>query len=207
MIRVLIADDHPVVLDGLSRLFEQAGGFEVVAAVSSLDDVRSAVESSRPAVAVLDLNMPKMRGVETLEELSRTYGFPAIVVFTMQEEDQLAVSALQAGAKAFLSKTRPPEDLLEAVRRAARGERFVTDDVAARLLGSHGPSAAHDRLSERERQVFELLVRGESAKAVARALDLSPSTVHTYTERIKAKLGADTVADLVRYAFRHGLTA
>jgi two-component system, NarL family, invasion response regulator UvrY len=204
MTRILIADDHPVVLDGLRRLFEKTG-LEVVAAVTSLEDVHARVRSSGADVAVLDLNMSGMHGIATLHELTHTLGFPPIVVFTMQDEDQLAVSALHAGVKAFLSKARPPEDLVEAVQRAARGERYVTDDVAARLLGAGQTQLAHERLSERERQVFDLLVGGKSGKLVARELGLTPSTVHTYTERIKEKLGAASLADLVRYAFRHGL--
>lgn len=131
MTRILIADDHPVVLDGLRRLFEESG-LEVVAAVTTVKDVRARVKSSGAQVAVLDLNMSGMHGIATLHELAHTLGFPPIVVFTMQDEDQLAVSALQAGVKAFVSKARPPEDLVEAVQRAARGERYVTDDVAAR---------------------------------------------------------------------------
>jgi DNA-binding NarL/FixJ family response regulator len=208
MVRVLLADDHPVVLDGLQRFLERAAHVQVVDTASSLTAALEVVGRRRVDVLVADVNMPGMDGVETVRELSRRHGFPHIVIFSMLDEDRFALDLLRAGAKAYLSKARSPQELLEAIYKAAEGRTALTDRLAEQML-SDGPRSAapHEELSERERQVFLLIVDGLSPKQVSKRLGLSPSTVYTYTERVKDKLSVDSVAGLVRYAFRHGLSS
>jgi DNA-binding NarL/FixJ family response regulator len=205
MIRVLLADDHPVVVDGLRRFLEDSGRVEVQGVASSLPEALERLEERPADVLVLDLNMSGHHGVETIRDLCRRVGFPAVVIFSMLAEDQFALSLIRAGAKAFLSKSRSPDELLEAIVRAAQGRPTITDRLAQKLLVAEGlpTDAPHEQLSERERQVFMLLVDGQTPKQIARQLSLAPSTVHTYTERVKQKLGVDSLNDVLRYAFRH----
>ncbi len=206
MIRVVLADDHPVVTDGLRRFFDLVPDIEVIEAVCDLPGLRRSVQECAPQVVVVDLNMPGMQGATSVTELVAQGAGPAVVVFSMQQEDQYAVKLLRAGARAYLSKSRPPTELAHAVRLAARGARYLTDDLSARLLSDTGENThGHAAFSAREREVFDALVAGSAAKLVAKELGISVSTVHTYTERIKIKLAVDSVSEIVSYAFRHGL--
>jgi DNA-binding NarL/FixJ family response regulator len=200
-IGVVLADDHPVVIDGLCRYFAQQKDILVRATAKSRKELDAAIAAEKPQVVIVDLNMEGMAGAETIEVLVR---LAPVIVFSMQDEDGYAASLVRLGAAAFLNKSRQPEELASAIRAAAKGERYLTDRIAERL--SHRtPGAAHESFSGREREVFERLLDGQTPKEIAFALGLSASTVHTYAERIRAKLGVEGTEGLVSYAFRHGL--
>lgn len=197
-IRVAFADDHPVVLDGLVRFFDSMPRFQVVGRAVDLDSLHALLSTEKTDVVVLDLDMPGMQGLAGLETSSRRFPDVRWCIFTMQPEDQLASRYVEAGASAFLNKGRSTDELVAAVERAFRGEvqAPVARDTSA---------MPHATLSPREREVFLLLIAGASTQKVTRTLGIRPSTAHTYVERIKNKLGVDSLADVVAYGFRHRL--
>ncbi len=206
MIRIVLADDHPVVTDGLVRFFALAPDIAVVATASSREALDEAIAEHAPDVVVVDLNMPGMQGATSVAQLAADVRGQRVVVFSMQEEDLYAVKLLRAGAKAYLSKSRPPDELAHAVRLAARGSPYLTDALSSLLLTDRAAGGrAHEGPSAREREVFDAIAGGTIPKKIAKQLGISVSTVHTYTERIKVKLGVETVPEIVSYAFRNEL--
>lgn len=198
-IRVFIADDHAIVRKGLCAYLAEVGGFEVVGEASDGRQVLNAEKLAECDVLVLDLSLPIVSGTEVLRRVHANHPELRIIVHSMHPEEQFARRALASGAAAYVSKERPPGDLVEAIRAAMRGEP------------SSGPPspeenvAPHAALSEREHQVFILLVSGRTVSEIAAELDLHSSTVSNHLARIKKKLGASTVAELVAYAFAEGL--
>ena len=208
MIRVILADDHAIVRQGVRRLIDEQGDMKVVADVDDGARVVATVRSTPCDVLVLDLSLPHRSGLDILAELHETAPRLAIVVLSMYPEDQLALHLLRSGASAYLNKQRDPTELLAAIRRVAGGGRYLTDALADLALehpeaGTGGPP--HHTLTARERQVFFLLLEGHGVSEVAAELDLSASTVSNHVAAIKEKLGAGSIAEIVRYASRVGL--
>ncbi len=197
LVGVVLADDHPVVIDGLCRYFALQKDLSILATAGSYEALCAAISEHRPSVVVVDLHMPGMQGAQSIRDLVSDAAAPRVIIFSMQEEDSYAASLVHAGAFSFLSKSRSPEELANAVRAAAKGERYVTAVVDA--------SAPHEAFSQREREVFERLVDGRTSKDIGFELGLSVSTVHTYAERIRNKLGVDSAHGLLDYAFKHHL--
>lgn len=157
---------------------------------------------------VLDLSLPRMSGTEVLHRLrARRPGLP-IVILSMYPEDQYALHLLREGASAYLSKDRPTEDLLAALRKVSRGGTYLTDTMAEQALRPVATAGGmpHERLSPREREVFLLILQGRSVSEIAAEIDLNISTVSNHLRRIKEKLSARTIAEVVSYAHRAGLT-
>lgn len=206
-IRLIVADDHPVVLGGIERFFADVADVAIVGTARSFAELVQTIDQQTPDVAVVDLNMDGMRGASGLQELMQRQVLPRLVVFTMQDEDGYALSLLQSGVAAYLSKNRSPSELLQAVRTAHQGGQYLTTTLAAKLLsdGQQANTRGHQALSAREQEVFFELVKGRSARQISNKLGVSVSTIHTYTERIKLKLGVDSLQELVSYAFRHDL--
>ncbi len=208
MTRVLIADDHPVVREGVRRVLQGAVEIEVVGEVGRGDEVLPAVTRLQPQVLILDIGMPGPDFLSILAELQR--GAPAVrtLILSAQPEEEFAVRALRAGATGYLGKGYSPGELLEAVRRVAQGRRFVSSALAERLaLGLAGEErkAPHETLSNREFEVMRLLAGGASLKEIGARLSVNPKTVSTFRARVLDKLGARTNADVVRYAIEHHL--
>ncbi len=205
MIRVFLADDHAIVRDGLRRLIADTPGMELVG-----ETARGRVVLDRAAeggwdVLVLDLSLEDVGGVEVLRLLRERAPKLPVVVLSMYPEAQYAVRILKMGAAAYLSKGRSSEELVEAIRAAALGRRYVTPDAADALVVAGGGGAAHERLSEREHQVFLLLAEGRSPGDIAAQLNLSPSTVSSHLVHVREKLGVRTNGEVIQYAFRVGL--
>lgn len=205
-VRVFIADDHAVVREGLARLIDETDDLEVAGTAS---DSASVVKQARGAawdVVVLDIGLPGAGGVEVLGQLKAMAPKLAVVIFTMHPEDRFAVRLMRAGAAGYLSKTRSPMEVLEAVRRVAAGGRYVPPTIGELLLDDRGaPAHRYETLTDREYQVFRMILDGKDPSSVAIELHLSPSTVSTHIRRIKQKLGAQSTADVIRYGFRAGL--
>lgn len=204
MIRVFLADDHPVVVSGLERLFAGVADVEVVGAANDLRDV-TASALAEADVLVLDVSMPGMRGAETLAALPALASrrLP-VLLFTLEPESAQVVELLRAGAAGVVSKSARMDELLAALRAVASGRRAVPPELEARAARG-GEGSPHDTLSERERAIFARLVRGVTPKTIAFELGLSPSTVYTYAERVREKLGVQSQVELVDYAHRAGL--
>jgi DNA-binding NarL/FixJ family response regulator len=205
MIRVLLADDHPVVRSGYLRLLDQAGDIRVVAEAGDTDEACAAFIAHQPDVLVTDLAMPGGGGLELLRRVLLRDAQARLLVFSMHDAPVLVRRALQAGARGFLTKASAPECLVDAVRELHAGRRYLGRELPAGLLerDPHDEAGRLAELSAREFEVFRLLAQGHSAGACAEALKLSPKTVANLQTAIKEKLGVATSAALVHLAIRH----
>jgi two-component system, NarL family, invasion response regulator UvrY len=208
MIRLLIADDHPIVRSGLRRIVEEDRSISVTAEASTGEEALGALKNAAVDVVLLDVSMPGASFTDTLRRLRDEHPTVRILVLSAHPEDQWAVRALRAGASGYLTKDHSPEQLLDAVRRVHRGGRYVSPTLAENLALHLGPDfagAPHELLSDREFEVLKGLGTGRSVKEVAAALGLSPKTVSTYRTRLMEKMHFSSTADLVRYSAQHGL--
>jgi len=209
MIKVFLADDHSIVRAGLRRLIEESGDMEVVA---EADDGRSAlrkIEKNRPDVAVIDISMPGLDGLEVISRLhDRHPGLP-VLVLTMHEEGQYVVRAIEAGARGYITKQSAPEQLVDAIRKVIAGSRYLTDEaaeaLAIRVARGKGEQSSLDSLSMRELQVLRRLAMGSTNREIARMYGISIKTVDTYRLRILKKLNLRNNADLSRFAIQNRL--
>ncbi|HXJ25321.1 MAG TPA: response regulator transcription factor [Streptosporangiaceae bacterium] len=203
-IRLLIADDHPVVRDGLSGMFSGDDGFEVIGEAANGAQAVTLACALEPDVILMDLRMPEMDGVAAIAELARRKVAARVLVLTTYDTDSDVVRAVEAGATGYLLKDSPREDLLRAVRAAARGEAALSPSVATRLLGQVR-APAQEPLSQREFEVLELVARGATNREAAAKLFISEATVKTHLLHIYAKLGVSDRAAAVAEGFQRGL--
>ena len=207
MIRVLLADDHSVVRDGLRRLVEGSGDMAVVAeAADGRDAIRKAREVA-PDVSVVDISMPGVDGLEVVRQILSTHPNLRILILTMHEEEQYVVRAIGAGAKGYITKRAAAEQLLQAIRKVHSGGRYLGDSaseaLAARLAKGSDAASLLDILSDREIQVLRALALGRSNREIAEAYSLSIKTVDTYRSRLLKKLDLRNNAELTRFAIRN----
>lgn len=208
MIRILLADDHALVREGLRRILDEQSDLEVVAEATTGDAVLPAVVAARVDVVVLDISMPGPGVFELLRRLKAEHRGVATVVLTVHAEDQYAVRVLRAGASGYVSKERSSEHLVQAIRKVHSGGMYISQPLAETLAGraaQRGGGEPHETLSDRELEVFVRIGAGQSIKAIAADLSLSRKTVSTYHSRLRQKLGLRSDAELVRYALEHGL--
>ena len=208
MIRVAIADDHPIVREGLRRIVSEDGGITVAGEASSAVELFRLLGAAPVDVVLLDVSMPGTTFIDTLKDLRRVHASVKVLVISAHPEDQWAMRSLQAGAAGYLTKDHSPEQLVLAIRRVARGGKFVSESMAERLAGmmdSGRARAPHETLSDREFEVLRALGSGMMVKDVAAQLSLSAKTVSTYRTRLLEKMGLKSKADLVRYVVSHDL--
>lgn len=208
MIRLAIADDHPIVREGLRRIAVDDSGITVVGEAATAAELFRLLDAAAVDVVLLDVSMPGATFVETLVELRERHPTVRVLVLSVHPEDQWAMRALRAGAAGYLTKDRSPEQLVHAIRRVARGGKYVSETLAERLAGlvDNGKTRApHERLSDREFEVLRALGSGMTVKDVAQQLNLSSKTVSTYRTRLLDKMGLASKADLVRYVVSHDL--
>ncbi len=209
MIRVLLADDHLVVRAGLRRIVEEAGDMEVVAeAADGLEALRLA-EETRPDVAVIDISMPGMDGLEVVSRLQGSSADLPVIILTMHEQEQYVVRGIAAGARGYVTKRSAPEELVKAVRKVHAGGRYLTETaaeiLALRMSRDSRLGSPLDALSDREIQVLRRLARGKTNREIAEAYNISIKTVDTYRSRLLRKLNLRNNADLARFAIQEGL--
>ena len=207
-IKLVIADDHPIVRQGLRRIVSENADMAVVAEASSGDEVLVILGEAEADVLLLDISMPGPPFLDLLRRVREEWPRLGVLVLSAHSEDQYAVRALKAGAGGYLTKERSPDELANAVRRIFRGGRYITSSVAEKLalaLDSTREGSAHESLSDREYRVLCMLGAGQSVKEIAAALSLSPKTVSTYRARLLKKLELETTAELIRYAVEHDL--
>ncbi len=208
MIRILLADDHRLVREGLKQLLAEAPELTVVAEAASGEEVLERVPAGGIDLVILDISLPGRSGLEVLKQLRETAPGLPVLVLSMYPEEQYAVRVIRSGASGYLTKDAAPEELVEAIRRIADGQKFISADLAdllASFLEESGEKPRHERLSDREFEVLRLLAAGLPNKEIAGRLSLSPKTISTYRSRILDKLGLHSGADLVRYAVDRGL--
>lgn len=205
-IRVILADDHAVVRTGLRRLLEGAPDIQVLAEAETGEQAFREYFEQRPDVALLDLNMPGMGGLEALRRLLARDAQARILVLSMHEDSVYPARVLEAGGRGYVTKRCAPEVLLDAIRAVARGEVFLEPRIAQQLAvnGIKGTGEPLMELTAREFEVFRLLAAGKAVTEIADVLFLSAKTVGTYQTRILKKLKANNLADLARLAVRLG---
>jgi DNA-binding NarL/FixJ family response regulator len=206
MIRVLLADDHEIVRDGLKRILGACSDVQVAGEAANGDEALALARANDYDLALLDMSMPGLSGIDLVKRLKAEKPKMRLLVLSMHGEPQYAARALKAGAAGYLTKDSAAEQLVGAIRKVAAGGVMVSEAAAAGLLAaSSGEGPPHSRLSDREFEVFKQLAGGASPTEIARRLHLSVKTVSTHKTRIQEKLGLASTAELVRYALEHEL--
>ena len=208
MIRILVADDHTIMREGLKQLLANEADFVVVAEAADGNEVLKLVRASDFDVVLLDMSMPGKSGIELIKQVKTEKPRLRLLVLSMHQENQYAVRAIKAGASGYLTKDSATTQLVSAIRKVAAGGAFITADVAEQLALGAMPNVAglpHTALSDREYEVFQLLVSGVSVSDIADRLNVSVKTVSTHKARLMEKMGIGNQAELIRYALRHRL--
>jgi two-component system, NarL family, response regulator NreC len=211
-LRILLADDHTVVRQGLRKILEDRPQWEVVAeAADGREAVRQA-EEVKPDVAIVDVAMPLLNGIEAVRQIARKASGTRVLVLSMHNDEAYVTQMLRAGAAGYLLKEPADVDLVQAVEAVAAGKSFFSPAIArviaddyVRQLQDRGASDRYELLSEREREIFQLIAEGKTNKEIAALLFLSPSTVDTHRSRIMEKLDVHSAAEIVLYAVRKGV--
>jgi DNA-binding NarL/FixJ family response regulator len=208
VIRVLVAEDHTIVREGIKQLIGMAQNLEVVGEASNGEQLLECLRRIPCDVVLLDISMPGVSGLEAIPRIRALANAPAILVLSMHDEAQMAARALKVGAAGYATKDSEPALLITAIRKVAGGGRYIDPALADRMVFEVGLTDSrppHAQLSEREFSVFERLVRGEGVNDIALHLAVSNKTISTHKARLMQKLGLHSVADLVRYAMEHKL--
>ena len=202
MIRIVIADDHAVVRQGLKQILEESREMKVVAEHANGADALRWIRANDCDVALLDIAMPGMNGIDVLKQLHEEKPKLPILILSIYSEDQYAVRLIKAGAAGYLTKESAPEVVMEAVRRVAAGKKYISPAVAEMLANEFGTQEGklpHETLSDREYQIFLLLASARTVSEIANALSLSVKTISTYRTRILEKMQLRNNAELMRY--------
>ena len=202
-ITVVLADDHAVVRSALRKLLDDEPGIEVVAEAGDAESAIRYCHGHRPAVLILDINMPGGSGLAAIPDVRRQSPETEIVMLTMQDETASAREAVQAGVRGYILKEAASEELVKAVRLAAQGRTYLQPELGARLAAE--PAATRDDLSERETEVLRLIALGHTNNEIAKRLYLSVRTVESHRAHIQQKLAMNARSELVRYAIERGL--
>lgn len=207
--RVLLADDHKIISNGLSGLLKPE--FELVGKVEDGRALVSAAEKLRPDVIVVDISMPLLNGIEAVRQIKKVDPQVKVVFLTMHPDVTYAIRAFEVGASGYVLKHSASSELLTAIHEAIRGRTYVTPMIAGELVqsykeGSHHQSDANQQLTQRQREILQLLAEGGSAKEIAEILKISPRTVEFHKYTLMSKLKLKTNSALVQYAIKHGIT-
>ena len=208
--RILLADDHRIVAEGLRSLIEP--DFELVGIVENGRELIDAVEELQPDVIVADISMPLLNGIDAVRQIRKTNRNVKVIFLTMHPDVSYALSAFEAGAQGYVLKHSAPSELKVAIRSAIRGKNFVTPLLAGEFIegqkkGSQERSGDPSYLTSRQREVLQLLAEGHSVKEIAAKLDISSRTVEYHKYQMMKEIGLKTVADLVRYAVKHRIVS
>jgi DNA-binding NarL/FixJ family response regulator len=208
MIRIVVCDDHTIVREGLKGILAAQPDFQVVAEASDGHEALKRVRELDFDVLLLDMSMPGKSGVELIKQVKAEKPKLRILVLTMHEEHQYAVRAIRAGASGYLTKEGASAQLVTALRKVASGGAYISAEVAEQLALGAMPdanAAPHEKLSDREFQVFRMIAEGKSVSEIADRLNLSVKTVSTHKANVLAKMGMSTQGELIRYALEHDL--
>ncbi|MGA2296051.1 MAG: response regulator transcription factor [FCB group bacterium] len=208
MIKIVIADDHAVVRKGLKQIFEETQDITVVDEASSGNELLEKVRSKKYDVVILDISMPGKDGLDTLKELRIIQPELPVLVFTVFPEEQYAVRVLKAGASGYMNKESEPEEMIDAIRKVARGRKYISPYLAE-LLASNldiaGETPLHETLSDREFQVMCMIASGKTVSDIAKELSLSANTISTYRIRILEKMNLKNNSEITHYALKNHL--
>lgn len=204
--RILLADDHVLVRQGLKGLLEREG-FAIVGEASDGQEALQQMESLRPDIAVMDISMPTINGLNAAREIRRSYPQTKTILLTQHDEKQYVTEALEAGVKGYVLKNQAGSDLLHALRQVSRGQVYLSPGVAQVVVESYQSNAGRSvtQLTLRERQVLQLIAEGKTTKDIASVLGISVKTAESHRTRLMQKLDIHETASLVRYAVRNGI--
>ena len=208
MVRIVVADDHTIVREGLKQILAGAEDFEIVGEARDGHEVMARVRELSFDLLLLDMSMPGKSGIELIKQVRAEKPKLKILVLSMHEEHQYAVRAIRAGASGYLTKEGASSQLVTALRKVASGGAYISAEVAEQLALNAMPDASgplHERLSDREFQVFTMIAQGKSVSEIAERLNLSVKTVSTHKANILQKMSLATTADLIRYALTNRL--
>ena len=206
MIRIVIADDHPIVREGLKRIIAECSDMKLVGEAANSSEVINRCRENRVDVLLLDISMPGAGFLETLQRITTKYPSLHVLVLSIHPEEQYAIRAIRAGAAGYLTKNHTPEQLAEAIRLVYAGNKYITPKVAQELitkLENRQEIELHKNLSNREYQILCMMGDGKQLTEIASILSLSPKTIGTYRNRILDKLKLRTTGELIRYAVEH----
>jgi len=208
-IKVLLADDHTIVREGLLSLLRQQRDVTIVGTAENGREAVDMARSTFPDVVVMDIAMPQMNGIEATRQLTRLMPKTKVIVLTMYADEEYIVRALQAGVRGYLLKKAAAAELLQAIRAVERGDFYLSSDISnvvvQRFLSSDAATAESEPLSDRERQILQLVAEGNTNRKIASMLGVTLKTVDTYRTRMMTKLGIHDTPGLVRYAIRKGI--
>jgi len=204
--RIVLADDHVLVRQGLKSLLEREH-FQVMAEASDGQDAVRLVETHQPDIAILDISMPTLNGIDAARGLSRSASKTKVILLTQHEEEQYIHEALEAGVKGYVLKNQVANDLIQAIRQVGRGEFYLSPGISRAVMEAYRNKSERpaDPLTTRERQVLQLIAEGKSTKDTASVLGISVKTAESHRMRLMQKLNIHETASLVRYAVRRGL--
>ena len=208
MIRILIADDHQIVREGLKQILAETSDMAVVAEASNGQDVMIRLDKQTVDVVMLDISMPGRSGLDILKQLRSDYPKLPVLILSMYSEEQYAMRALRAGASGYLTKDSAPEELIDAIRKIFSGKKYVSASLAEKLavyLDEGQEKPLHQALSDREYQVMCMIASGKAVKEIASNLNLSVKTISTYRSRILDKMRMKSNASLTHYAIHNQL--
>ncbi|HML93941.1 MAG TPA: response regulator transcription factor [Thermodesulfobacteriota bacterium] len=208
MLRVLIADDHPVVRQGVKQILTEELQLKQFGEARNAREVLDNISKKKWDILILDINLPDMNGLEILRQLKKVHPDLPVLVLTVFDEDQIAIRVLKAGAAGSVTKETMPDELIAAVKKIHSGGKYVSPSLAEKLvfnIYAEDEKPVHHKLSNREYQVICLIAAGKSVKQIAEELYLSIQTIRTYRTRILEKMEMNTDAELIHYAIQHGL--
>ncbi|HXG00586.1 MAG TPA: response regulator transcription factor [Bacteroidota bacterium] len=208
MIRVIIADDHPMVREGLKKTLSEEVDIRIIGEARTAQETRALVSETEADVLVLDISMPGTSGLSLLQDIVRLKKDLRVLILSMHPEERFAIRALKEGASGYLTKEAAPEELARAIRKIATGRRYISPNLAEKIvedLQSDNPALPHELLSEREYEIFLMIASGKTVSAIAEELALSVATVSTHRRRILEKMKLSTNADIVQYAYANNL--
>lgn len=209
MKKVIVADDHPLVREGVKKTLSKAIDLEVIAEASNGNELMANVKKKMPDIVILDINMPGRNGLDLLKELNEWYPNLPVLILSMHAEENMALRAFKAGAWGYINKSSITEELVNAVRKITiQKSRYINPKVAQQLalnVDARNKEQRHDKLSNREFQIMCLIAQDKSVSDIANQLSLSPQTIYTYRDRIKEKMYLNSNVAITRYVIKHDL--
>lgn len=209
MIKVVVADDHPFIREGIKKVVNSKIDLDLIGEAEDGTELWKILENNIPDILILDITMPGKSGLELLKEINNLYPDLPVLILSIHSEERFAIRALKAGAYGYLTKSSISEELIKAIRKiTTENRKYITNEVAEHLASQvnvNKESPMHEELSDREFQVLRMIASGKKVKEIAEKLSLSSQTIHTYRTRIKEKLNLSSNVEMTRYAFENNL--
>jgi DNA-binding NarL/FixJ family response regulator len=209
MLRIIITDDHPVVLKGLKEIISEGFNDATIHVCSKGYELLSKISKNDYDIVLLDISLPDINGLDVLKEIKKKNRKLPVLILSMYPEENYAARALKDGAQGYLTKGSAPDELLRAVQKILSGKKYISPALAEKMMldfESDTEKPPHERLSDRELQVLSMIGQGKAVKQIAEELHLSTNTIRTFRSRILEKIGAKGTSELIHYAIAHNLT-